>query len=387
MRILFFMMSGNRTGSEVGLFNYICHADRRKVKMAVACPVEGELLRELPPDVPVFVHRPEENWRLSRRVLRKLSSSRAFEMDNPALGASRRFGPDVWYINTIIQPELVRLAARLGIPCVLHSHELEQVLWTLKESEARDIIEVPRLVIAGSRTAEGVLRTLGRGENIEVCYETIDREKIKFDPERSRALRRRLGIGERSFVWLMSGSLDPNKNPVLFAELARDLLDRGHDAHFLWLGGTENGYSLYARNRAAALRLSERLVFVGARADDYFDYFGAGDGLALTSAKESFSIVTVEAAYLGKPVVAFNCGGVSEIVREGMGVVIDSWNRRDLAAAMERVMSGELPHDPAVARERAEGFDISARVGHWERTLAEHLTPARLTPCTSGRQS
>ena len=368
------MMSGARTGSEVGLFNYISRAGRRRIEMAVACPRDGELLRELPAGVETYVHRPEDNLRLTRRVLRKLSPARAREMDSLALSASRRFRPDAWYVNTIIQPELLRLARREGVPCALHTHELEQMLWGLGAEDARDVVEVPRLVVAGSKAGEAVVRRLGREHGTEVCYETIDGGRIRTDAAKSVALRARLGVGE-GFVWAMSGSLDPNKNPVLFVELAKDLLDRGRDAHFVWIGGSENAYGVYARRTAEALGVSRRVHFVGAQADDYYSYLDAADAFVLTSFKESFSIVTVEAAYLGKPVVARDCGGVSEILTDRMGTIVRSWNRADLVAAMGQVMDGRLSFDAAAARARAREFDVAARVEHWERTLEKYFAP------------
>lgn len=371
------MMSGNRTGSEVGLYNYICHADRQKLRVGVACPGRGELLAHLPADVPVFDTSAPGPGGLHRRLARKLSLGRLARVEDPVLAASRAYGADAWYVNTIIQPELLRLARRAGVPCVLHTHELEQMLWNLSEEEARDLVEVPKLVVAGSRAAAAVVRQLGRTGAVEVCYETIDSAKINADAGRAAAVRARLGAGEKTFVWAMSGSLDPNKNPVAFTDAAGELLARGHDAHFLWIGGAGRGYGLYARRRAEAMGLSGRVTWAGALSgDDYYDHLNAADGFALTSTRESFSIVTVEAAYLGKPVVAFDCVGVREIVTEAVGEVVDSLNTRDLVGAMERVMRGQTRHDPAAARARALGFDISAHVGHWQRSLETHLGAA-----------
>jgi hypothetical protein len=56
MRILFFMLTAARTGSEMALHNFIRHAAGRGWEMGVACEVEGELLRRMPPGVPTFTY-------------------------------------------------------------------------------------------------------------------------------------------------------------------------------------------------------------------------------------------------------------------------------------------------------------------------------------------
>jgi glycosyltransferase involved in cell wall biosynthesis len=76
-------------------------------------------------------------------------------------------------------------------------------------------------------------------------------------------------------------------------------------------------------------------------------------------------------------VVSFDCGGVSEIVGRGMGVIVESWNNSDLIAAMARVMRREADFDAAVASARVEEFDIEVQGPRWERIVGEYLARAR----------
>jgi glycosyltransferase involved in cell wall biosynthesis len=71
---------------------------------------------------------------------------------------------------------------------------------------------------------------------------------------------------------------------------------------------------------------------------------------------EDFGIAPVEAMAFGKPVVAFNGGGVAETVIDGeTGVLFDAQTVESMAAAIERLEGLRL--DPAAARTRAEGFN------------------------------
>lgn len=375
MRILFFMLTAARTGSEVALHNYIWHAAARGWEMGVACEVDGDLLRRMPPGVPTFTYGHGTRG-TARRVYEGVRRRVAGGEDLQSVSAiHRKFRPDAWYVNTCGQPLIVAQARRNRIPLVLHTHELEQMLGRVTEADARAMVEAPALVVACSEAARDVFRTLGRESAIEVCYENIDPRKIVWSDERSREIRRRLKIGEGTFVWAMSGTLDPNKNPTRFAEIAAEMLRAGLDVHFLWLGAGGSGYGLYAERRAEELGVAGKVSWLGERDADYYDHLNVADGFVLTSFKESFSIVSVEAAYLGKPVVAFNCGGVREIIRDGMGVVVDSWNNSDLIATMASVMRGEIGFDAAAARERVKEFDIEVQGPRWERVVSDHLVP------------
>lgn len=368
------MLTAERTGSELALLNFIRHAAGKGWQMAVACETAGELFRHMPAGVETFTWG-HGTLGLRRRAYESVLRSALKTDDVLSVAAiQKKFRPEAWYVNTCLQPQIVRQAQRSGIPCVLHTHELERMLVHVKAEDAKAMAEYPALVISGSAIAADTFRTLGRTAAMEVCYENIDSRTIKYSEARAQEIRRSLNVGPGTFIWAMSGTLDPNKNPVRFVEIASQMLRDNLDVHFIWLGGGQSGYGLYAREKAEALGVGGKVTWLGERAgEDYYNHLLAADGLMLTSYQESFSIVSVEAAYLGKPVVSFDCGGVKEIVGTGMGVVIDSWNNSDLIAALARVMRGEINFSPQRARERVKEFDIDVQGPRWEELVRKHL--------------
>jgi glycosyltransferase involved in cell wall biosynthesis len=80
-------------------------------------------------------------------------------------------------------------------------------------------------------------------------------------------------------------------------------------------------------------------------------------------------MVVVEALALGKPVVSFNAGGVSEIVTTETGRIVDSWNVVDLANAMKEVALNKIGFDAEKAKARAKDFDVTNQVKNWETIL------------------
>ena len=375
MRILCFTPFGGRTGSEVTLYNIIRYADRDKMKLAVACRQEGDLMKALPSDVPGFVYSYPPQRSVPTRVRDVLHYRVAGDAGNRLIKEiHEQFKPDLWYVNTIAQPEVIRQARDYGVPCAVHSHELEHMFFNLQESDIKNLVEYPKLLIASSKAVESTLRILGRESDVEVCYEIVSTaDIIKSDAAKSQAIRRSLGIDDDTFVWAMSGTLDLNKDPVMFVDLANEVLKTNSLAHFIWLGGAENGYSYFARKKAEFLNISERVSWLGARTNDYYDYLNASDGFVLVSRRDSFPLVMIEAAFLGKPIASFNSGGIKEFVLPGMGTVVDSWNISDLARAMLKIMNRETDFEPQVARERAQQFDAPLQVRHWENVIQKYF--------------
>lgn len=374
MRLLFFSPFCGRTGSELALYHLIRAADSTKIEKAVACGAGGGLSKTFPKGVPVY------------RYWHALSfADQAFKKDTWGLWfANRVFNghirlihnrvrPDAWYINTIVQPKVLALARELNVPCILHTHEFELALSLLKPEDVETMISYPKLIIAASQCAADVFQTLGRQENMEVCHEPVIISQTTSDHKSSAAIRRSLNLPSDAFVWVMSGSRDLRKNPVSFVRIAATLLKQEPHTYFLWIGGAETGYSSYARALAKRFGIDARISWVPPRTDDYFDYLNVADGFVLTSLDDTFPIVMLEAAALGKPLVSFNSGGAKEFFRYGMGAVVNSWNVEDMVEAMLQVMRGDIHLNPDISRTRASEFDISVIVKKWEPILLRYL--------------
>ncbi|MDX6443617.1 MAG: hypothetical protein QOH71_691 [Blastocatellia bacterium] len=359
----------------MAIYNLISNANRQEISTAVAVGMDGALLKQLPEGVPWTNYNAVKCPRRSARlkgVLRRIVGKRQ-RRDEWLSEFTREYDDYIWYLNTVCQPHVLRQARKFGVPCVVHSHELEQMFVNLTEDEVFDLVNYPKLIIACSEAARSVMNMLGRKENLEVLYEAIDLKKIVTSPEASEAVREKLNISKSTFVWAMSGTLDPNKNPIQFIELAREMAERKLNAHFIWIGAGGTGYPLFVEGVFRSQTELENLSWVGARTDDYYDYLNAADGFVLTSYRDSFPLTMLEAAALGKPIVSFDSGGVTEFVKPGMGVVIGSWDPADLTQAMIKVMTGEIPCDPNTSRTQAEKFDASIQARRWQEVMKSYF--------------
>lgn len=371
-RLLFFTPSLARTGSEVALHNVIRSLPPERIAGVVTLR-PGELAARLPAAVPrctledyqtVF---PGGRWSAANRACASLrrTEERFFAH------VRRRMPADVWVVNTIIWPQVLDYAARHGIPTIVHVCELEPMLVGLAPRQIEALVRGPRLTIAISSAVAAMLRTLGRNEGMAVCPPALDTEAI-VTRRPAAEMRRRLGIAPGAFVWAMSGTIDPNKNASLFVDLAARVTAGRPEAHFLWIKGGRftNAYETYCLAKTRALGLEGRVTWTETVDADYHDHLAVCDGFVLPSTRESFSLVSAEALWLGKPVVAFDCGGVVDVVPPGGGLIVRPYDADALVAAMRRVMDGGFVFDAAQARETVARFDRRAVARRWEEMIA-----------------
>lgn len=369
VKLTFFTQSLQRTGSEIVLFNLLQHISGAWEKRLVSY-YQGELDNKLQEGIPrEILYRVKPTQRMASRIIHLLERNIAVPRK------LRRLHDSVWYVNTIVLPDLIEYAEKHHIEVILHVHELEQMYRLLSKVQIERLIEYPSWIIANSETSAAVLHKLGRVSRISVCYPGIDTTHIQRDSTSYTKCRTELGIDSGKFVWLMCGTLDKNKNPFLFLEAAALLASQQKDARFLWLGGTsDKAFEQECKKRTSSLGLSNLVYWLGNKGTAYSYFFNSADGFLLTSERESFSLVTLEALLLGLPVVSTDCGGVKEVLGNDIGKVIaGTSSAQELANAMLSYMDKILVFDALKERKRGEMFDIIPVSQHWNRILEQIL--------------
>jgi glycosyltransferase involved in cell wall biosynthesis len=366
-KIVFFTKSFNRTGSEILLLQLINN-------LSPAFDIEffslykGDLYDELNPYVKkgfLLKSHKRDSFR------DKLSSKLAFGFKLPFRLFSKR--KHVWYINTIVLPGILQYAKKKNVKTILHCHELEPMFSVLNDSQKKLAIHYPALVIANSKASASIFQKNNREKAIEISYPFIDIANYKFDVEKYYVIRKELAIKEDEFVWLMCGTLDKNKNPELFIELAKIFSNLNKKAKFMWVGNNQDdpGYQAECVNSTKDL---DNLKWITGRPASYRDYINACNGFILTSQFESFSIVTLEALAAGKPVVANNCVGVNEILRTDIGKVINPKNNiNQFVIEMEKIMNHIADFNKEKGIARAEEFKKKTAIEKWNAILNNYI--------------
>ena len=162
-------------------------------------------------------------------------------------------------------------------------------------------------------------------------------------------------IPKTDFVITFVGHLSPLKRPERLLQAIAILKQRGINVTGWLLGEGDLRTELEALTNE--LGIGDRIVFHGFQSNPY-PYIAASDVLCLTSDAEGLPIVVQEAMTLGTPIVSTRCGGMTEAIGDGAGILVDS-TPEAFADAVEKLFK-----DPALrvtitnaARRRMTMFD------------------------------
>lgn len=189
----------------------------------------------------------------------------------------------------------------------------------------------------------------------------------QFQPRpRDQQLAADLGVPDKPTV-LYAGRLDAEKCMSVWIR-AIPLVRERIDAHFV-VGGEGNERE-FLEALAAQLGVSRAVSFVGFQPDGrYPRLFSLGDVFAITSPAELQSVVTLEAAASGLPIVAARAGALPELVRDDEnGRLVARDDPAALAAALVEILSDpERRHRLGKASRRiAEFHDFGQSVDAYE---------------------
>ncbi len=118
-------------------------------------------------------------------------------------------------------------------------------------------------------------------------------------------------------VLTLPGRLTRLKGHDSFLKLIRELLDFGENVHGLIVGGVHSGKEKYfdkLQSEVSQLGLDKHITFTGNRTD-IREIYAISDLIYNLSIKpESFGRTVLEPLAMGRPVIAWNYGGVGEIL-------------------------------------------------------------------------
>jgi UDP-glucose:(heptosyl)LPS alpha-1,3-glucosyltransferase len=220
------------------------------------------------------------------------------------------------------------------------------------------------LAVASARVADEVRRHYPRIPVVTVPN-GVDRHRMVPSPAARVAVRDDLGVDTDELVALFVGGDWQRKG----LEAAIDGLGlaraRGAAAWRLWVVG--RGDADRYRRRARAVGVEAQVTFFG-RPAEVEPLYQAADAFLLPSRYEGFSLVAVEAAACGLPIVATPVGCIDELVGEGeAGIIVDGTSAA-IGAALQR-----LGADPEYRQRLSRGARRRAAAYSWERCVDSHL--------------
>ncbi len=209
---------------------------------------------------------------------------------------------------------------------------------------------------------------------IKVIHNGIDVDQIVEFPGPAVVAKHKIPFG-RPIIGIF-GRLVGQKQHHLFLETAKRVAVEVSETVFIVVG--EGPLEADLRRLAAELGIAEKVLFMGFQREP-MPLYSVCDVVLLTSRSEGLPNVVMEAMLAARAVVAFDVGGVRELIpNEETGIVVPEG---DVAGMAARAV--ELLRDPE-ARGRIGGrarariiaeFSVGGMVGELEGWLGEKVTP------------
>lgn len=234
-------------------------------------------------------------------------------------------------------------------------------------------------VVGVTTTALRLLREYGLERPGHVISNGVSPRR--FHPRnRDTGLAKKLRIDERPLV-LYTGRLDAEKRLDTWLEAAALVRSKGVDAQFMLVGdGSEAKHLLRLIEK---LDLEDSVRWAGFLDDaDYERVFSLATAFAIASPAELQSIVTLEAAASGLPIVAVNAGALPELVRDGFNGYLFP---EDDAGAMANRLADVLG-DEAAAKRMGRRSRLIALPHDIERTIDSYERLFRTVTGSTGER-
>ena len=211
--------------------------------------------------------------------------------------------------------------------------------------------------------------TINKKLKINVIYNPITHSNIQKLAEES--VNHPWFLNKEIPVIVMVGRLLINKDYPTFFKAFHIILKQ-QPAHLVILGKGQELEKL--QNLAKDLDITENIAFLGFQKNPY-KYMRQATVFVLSSSREGFGNVIVEAMACGTPVISTNCfAGPNEIIKHGTsGMLIPVFDYEGLAKAVILILR-DAPLRRKFSEEglkRAQDFTIQKSVGNYEALFKE----------------
>jgi len=216
---------------------------------------------------------------------------------------------------------------------------------------------------------------------VDCVYNGVDR--ALFQTVSCAEMRKKYGFSQNTHIIGLVGRLDRLKKQELLVEAAPAVINRFPNIRFIFIGEETNsvtgrGYKEKLAQLIAQKRLDSYFVFWGF-SENMAEITGLFDVAVLTTPKETFGMVLIEAMAMGVPVIGTNAGGVPEIIEDwGNGLLFEPNNAQELSECICTILGDkELRKSMGKAgiKRIEEMFDLDKKLQEYERLMYGLFAP------------
>ena len=331
-------------------------------ELVVVVKTPGPMIDEISAESDSVMLTPKP-WRSQlRRCARIPGFDRAVPLVDRSIARSvvRQLRPDFIYANTVLSSEYVAAAQIEHIPSVLHVHESQPLsAWAM----ARSRLHLESVsTLAPSQFVANELNEMG------VTSATVIRGPLTLSPTADEQKINDLPWRQDSFRVIACGTVAPWKGTREWLDCAERLTTIGNSTvEWTWIG---TGAQIESVRRETVRReMDARVHWLGEK-EDVKPYLASADLFVLPSHREPLGLVLLEAASAGIPSIAFDAGGVREILVDDRalaepGDVVDMVRKIRLALTDSHLRAELLAASrPAI---------LESSVVEWQSNLTDFL--------------
>ncbi|MDC1379399.1 glycosyltransferase [Algibacter sp.] len=207
-------------------------------------------------------------------------------------------------------------------------------------------------------------KKFGITDNLHVKYNPVDRKNILLKSKETLNFE----LNDDTFKLVTVGRLENQKGYDRLLEIVFKLKNDGFQFE-LWIIG-EGSQRVELEDYIKSHNIEAHVKLLGFQKNPY-KFISKSDAFICSSRSEGYSTVVTEALILGKPVVATNCSGMTELLRDNEYGLITKNNTEDLYAELKHFLEDkELQlHYTNKSEERSKDFDIRKTIQNIEQQL------------------
>ena len=179
----------------------------------------------------------------------------------------------------------------------------------------KDIInQVDKIIAVSEFSRKSAIKEGFLAEKIQVVYNGVDIEKFKPNRQNKNLLRKKYNIPQEAFTMIIVSRIRNLRNKG-----HQHLLDvlKNYEVSKKWhlvVIGKGKGFS-DLKKKIKEYHLQDRVHLLGHKTD-VENYIDIADIMVLPSYFETFGLVLAEGMAMQKPAIAFNVGGIGEVISD-----------------------------------------------------------------------
>jgi glycosyltransferase involved in cell wall biosynthesis len=372
MKLLYVSSAGERGGLEVVLLNVLRCLDRSRFTPHVLLLEDGPFVREVR-ETRTKIHIIEagrvreirKGWRALAEAVRLIRLERIDLIHT-------------WNAKAHVYGGLAAAIAR--VPALYHLHGVPRLTLSRDGLVSLLSVVVParQTVACSAYVAQSFKKAWRSRREIVVVHNGTmlvvhNGTMLPAQPSLVHSeVRQEFGVPDHVPMILMPTRLQRGKGVHVFLDAAAQVVRSQPEARFLVLGGAlfglEPDYEVDLQRQVERLDLRRAVQLVGFR-PDVFRFYQAADIVVQSSIEpEAFGMVLIEAMAWGRPVVASDVGGPTEIVLDGVtGLLVPPNDPDRLARALVALLKdpgGRVRMGRAGAARVRDYFKAERMVSH-----------------------